>query len=122
MPLWEIFHSVAAFAEPHAKAWLAGNITELYVAVGLPAFYVNVFFHELSGKNLFLGGIPAATSDNSSLTLERPFVRLSIQHIAVHNLGRDEAVKSLVARLDKVSAVFAAPPLLSAQHVSPFGG
>lgn len=118
MPLWEIFHSVAAFAEPHAKAWLAGNITELYVAVGLPRFYVNVFFHELPGENLFLGGIPAATSGNSSLTLERPFVRLSIQHIAIHNIGRDEAVKSLVARLDKVSAVLTAHPLLSAPDLS----
>lgn len=113
MPLWKMSHPVAAFAEPRAKAWLAGNITQLYVAIGLPAFYLNVFFRALSGESLFVGGIPAATP-----MLEKPFMRFSIQHIAIHNIGNDEAAKSLVARLGKVSATFPAYTPLSDRDFS----
>lgn len=102
MPLWEIFHPVAAFAEPHAKAWLAGNITALYVAVGLPAFYVNVFFHLLSGEDQYVGGHPAEAAIGDPAPLERPFVRFKLTHLAIHNEGNLTAERSLCDRLNTV--------------------
>jgi hypothetical protein len=103
MPLWEIFHPVAAFAEPHAKAWLAGNITALYVAIGLPAFYVNVFFQPLSGQDQYVGGHPAAPAIGDPAPLERPFVRFKVTHLAIHDGGNLTAEESLCDRLNTVS-------------------
>ncbi|KAA8620038.1 Tautomerase [Pyrenophora tritici-repentis] len=44
MPLWIIYHSPSTFASPQTKQALAASITAIYLAAGLPAFYVNVLF------------------------------------------------------------------------------
>src|ERR1700712_3990182 len=102
MPLWEIFHPIAAFAEPHTKAWLAGNITALYVAIGLPAFYVNVFYHHLSGDDEYVGGHPAEPAAGDPTPLQRPFVRFKLTHLAIHDAGNLTAKSSLCDRLNIV--------------------
>ena len=66
MPLWTIYHPVAAFEAEHKQA-LAKAITRLY---NFPAFYVGVVFIEQDRDSFYRGGEPA---DN--------FVRIAVDHI-----------------------------------------
>ncbi|RYP63939.1 hypothetical protein DL769_006817 [Monosporascus sp. CRB-8-3] len=103
MPLWEIFHTAAAFAAPLSKALLVQNITAYYVNAGLPAFYVNVLFRQMAGEDMWIGGRPAAAfpgADPEPEPLARPFVRLSIQHLAVHQ-PNETAMVAMCDRIDK---------------------
>jgi hypothetical protein len=102
MPLWEIFHTASAFAEPHAKAWLAGNLTAFYVAAGLPAFYVSVLFNLLPGEDMWIGGKPAAAVDGAPEPLQRPYVRFSVAHIAIHRGGNATDEINMCDRIDEV--------------------
>ena len=70
MPLWKFYHPVAAFTADDKKG-LAQNITKLYTAVGLPAFYVGVVFQEVAADSFYIGGEPT-----------NGFVRIWIDHIA----------------------------------------
>jgi len=70
MPLWRIFHPPHAFT-PAQKSHLATSITTVYAGIGLPAFYVNVFFISLPPTDIYIGGVPR---DN--------FIRICIEHIA----------------------------------------
>jgi phenylpyruvate tautomerase PptA (4-oxalocrotonate tautomerase family) len=55
MPLWTIYHPVAAFEADHKQA-LAKAITRLY---NFPAFYVGVVFIEQDSDSFYRGGEPA---------------------------------------------------------------
>lgn len=70
MPVWSFKYSRDALSESD-KVDLAKDITQLYINVGLPAFYVNVQFFEMGPTEMFVGG---ETRPNS--------VSLSIAHVA----------------------------------------
>ena len=76
MPLWTIYHPVAAFEAAHKQA-LAKAITKLY---DFPAFYVGVVFIEQDRDSLYRGGEPA---DN--------FVRIAVDHINLTWKSPEEA-------------------------------
>ncbi|KAK6615323.1 hypothetical protein ACHAPC_000410 [Botrytis cinerea] len=77
MPLWIIHHPKHVFDDENSKKSLSQDITKLYTDVGLPAFYVVIVFTEVSDVNMYVGGDQATT----------PFIRISIDHIAVHMEG-----------------------------------
>ncbi|KAK4143110.1 putative oxalocrotonate tautomerase [Dichotomopilus funicola] len=84
MPLWSIYHPPSTFTTPESKQQLAADITALYTAGGLPAFYVVVNFIPLPLTNTFVGG--------KNPTEAKPFIRLVAEHIAVHI--REDATRS----------------------------
>lgn len=91
MPLWNIFHTSSIFTSEATRTELASAITKLYTDGGLPDFYVVVQFIPLPPTNVFVG---AKTRDS------RPFVRLVVEHIAVH---RHEGSDGFPARFsDKI--------------------
>ncbi|KAJ7058971.1 putative oxalocrotonate tautomerase [Mycena amicta] len=57
------------------KAALSHAITEIYASIGLPRFYVVVFFLEREAEDFYFGGKPATN-----------FVRVDVEHIA-RNFG-----------------------------------
>jgi phenylpyruvate tautomerase PptA (4-oxalocrotonate tautomerase family) len=72
MPLWRIFYNPSTLPADHRQS-LAKAVTKLYMEppVGLPAFYVNVFFIPLQENEYFIGGEP-----------RNDFVRIVIEQIA----------------------------------------
>jgi phenylpyruvate tautomerase PptA (4-oxalocrotonate tautomerase family) len=80
MPLWTIYHPVAAFEADHKQA-LAKAITKLY---SFPAFYVGVVFIEQDHDSFYRGGEPA---DN--------FVRIAVDHINLTWKTREEASRRI---------------------------
>ncbi|KAH8889327.1 hypothetical protein GQ53DRAFT_843007 [Thozetella sp. PMI_491] len=93
MPLWHVFHPPSTFDNYATKRALAKAITSIYTDRGLPAFYVNVYFHAVPGEDTWIGGVAqAAAPDSGDPFLSRPFVRLVGENIAV-NMGDDTARK-----------------------------
>jgi len=94
MPLWLVFHPEGTFPTTESKKALAADITTLYTGGGLPAFYVVVNFITLPHGSIFVGGqtTPAAA----------PFVRFTVDHLAVH--FRDDAARKrrVIDRLDEL--------------------
>ncbi|PCD30389.1 hypothetical protein AU210_010071 [Fusarium oxysporum f. sp. radicis-cucumerinum] len=78
MPLWNIYHTEGAFDSQETRNKLAQDITKIYSngENGLPAFYVVVQFIPLPPGHVFVGG---------EARDEKPFVRLVVQHMAVHS-------------------------------------
>ncbi|KIW18499.1 hypothetical protein PV08_02787 [Exophiala spinifera] len=70
MPLWRIFSHPQTFTLDQRKT-LAKKVTDLYVSIGLPAFYVNVIFIDVDEKATFVGGEQKSN-----------FVRIAIEQIA----------------------------------------
>ncbi|QQG98975.1 4-oxalocrotonate tautomerase [Mycobacteroides chelonae] len=70
MPLWTIYHTPNMFSDKE-KADLATSITEVYVAVGLPRFYVVTVFKEIPPSDFYVGGEPTTHA-----------VRIVVDHIA----------------------------------------
>lgn len=68
MPLWNIYHPVAAF-DVGERTRMAEAITACYPV--LPRFYVGIVFQEIAADQFFVGG-----------DLAKNFVRISIDHIA----------------------------------------
>ncbi|MFI5777714.1 tautomerase family protein [Nocardia sp. NPDC051570] len=87
MPLWQIHHPAGVYSEADKRDF-AGDITANYTAVGLPAFYVVVLFHEITASNLYVGGQPADDA-----------VRIVVSHLARH-LDDPERRKQMTERLD----------------------
>ena len=75
MPLWNIYHTSPIFTSEATRTDFASTITKLYTDGGLPGFYVVVQFIPLPPTNVFV----AATARDT-----KPFVRLVVQHMAVH--------------------------------------
>ena len=55
MPRWNIYTLEGTLARKD-KDTLAEQITALYVSLGIPAFWVNVFFHEMPVSRFYSGG------------------------------------------------------------------
>ena len=89
MPLWNIYHSPDVFASQDIRNQLASAITKLYTDGGLPAFYVVIHFIPLPKGNVF---VAAKTRD------EIPFVRLCVEHMAVH---RHEGIENFPSRFSE---------------------
>ncbi|KAK2037667.1 hypothetical protein LZ31DRAFT_560240 [Colletotrichum somersetense] len=92
MPLWVIFHSDGTFEDDASKESLSADITKYYTRIGLPAFYVVVNFIKMTENTMWVGGEKP----------KKPFIRISIDHIAV-NLPNDDKVYRRAA--DGVDAV-----------------
>ncbi|KAM0193533.1 hypothetical protein ACHAPI_007602 [Fusarium lateritium] len=77
MPLWNIYHTEGAFESQETRNQFAQDITNIYSNGdnGLPAFYVVVQFIPLPGGDVFVAG---------EARDKKPFVRLVVQHMAVH--------------------------------------
>ncbi|KAI0584528.1 hypothetical protein PtrSN002B_002799 [Pyrenophora tritici-repentis] len=108
MPLWIIYHSPSTFASPQTKQALAASITAIYLAAGLPAFYVNVLFQPVEPTSFYVGGVarPAmgvedADADGEKESRERPFVRITIQHLA-RQLPNDTVRDNFLNKVDAV--------------------
>ncbi|KAF1976043.1 hypothetical protein BU23DRAFT_59704 [Bimuria novae-zelandiae CBS 107.79] len=104
MPLYMIYHPKGTFSTNEEKGALAKDITALYTAIPLPAFYVNVIFMPLESDQIWIGGIPrpsphsAANGPGGDTSI--PFIRITIEHIA-RALRTKEIRDSFLARLDK---------------------
>jgi len=81
MPLWLIYHPPSVFTSPQTKQTLAAAITEIYTAADLPAFYVNVLFQPVEPSSFYIGGVARPTAGNGKIH-EKPFVRITIEHLA----------------------------------------
>lgn len=94
MPLWLVFHPEGTFVTPESKQALAADVTSLYTAGGLPAFYVVVNFITLPHTSIFVGG--------KNPPPEKPFIRFMVDHLAVH--FKDDGVRTLriINRLDEL--------------------
>jgi phenylpyruvate tautomerase PptA (4-oxalocrotonate tautomerase family) len=93
MPLHRIYHPLSAFSSTD-KAALSERITELYVAAGLPAFYVVVLFIPIDKESFFVGG---KSTDK--------FVRIVAQHLA-RQIPTDEGKKKFVEKYENALAPF----------------
>lgn len=94
MPLWSIYHPVGTFPDTESKQALSKDITTIYTSVGLPAFYVIVNFIELPGTSTYIGGRPN--------TGDKPFIRFSADHIAVHQPNEDAAYRRVMDKVEQV--------------------
>ncbi|GAB7345595.1 hypothetical protein MBLNU457_3895t1 [Dothideomycetes sp. NU457] len=94
MPLWLIFHPNGTFEDDASKEALATDITAYYVKAGLPAFYATVNFIKMSGNTMYVGGkVPPK---------DKPFIRISVDHIAVKQPDEDSAYERSANRLVEV--------------------
>jgi hypothetical protein len=95
MPLWQFFHPPGAFSTAEEKQAVVDDVTRLYTAWDLPAFYVVVQFLPLDvadGRaNFFVGG-KAATN----------FVRVIVHHLAFQSQGSVAAHTQIANGVDKV--------------------
>jgi phenylpyruvate tautomerase PptA (4-oxalocrotonate tautomerase family) len=89
MPRWLIQHSPNTLT-PEEKSQLAQQITQVYVGVGLPAFYVQVHFTEQPAGTSFIG---AEQHSN--------FVALTIHHLA-RTMTTDEQRQRFLNRIDSI--------------------
>ncbi|KAJ5919097.1 hypothetical protein N7466_010040 [Penicillium verhagenii] len=96
MPLWQIYHPEGTFPDNESKQAFAQDITKMYTEdVGLPAFYVVTQFHKMDTADVFVGGKTNGASD-------KPFVRVVINHVAVHVPDENAAYLRTTSRLDQV--------------------
>jgi hypothetical protein len=58
MPLWKIYHGPDTFTDATERNELAKRITDFYVALQLPAYYVNGQYFALSADRFYTGGNP----------------------------------------------------------------
>lgn len=86
MPLWNIYHTAGVFETQEIRKNLAADITKLYTVSGLPGFYVVIQFIPLPASNVFVA---------AEARTEKPFVRLTVEHMAVH---RHEGAEGFPAR------------------------
>ncbi|KAK4500265.1 hypothetical protein PRZ48_008454 [Zasmidium cellare] len=73
MPFWTIYHTDTAFTTSTDRDALAASITGSYDTI--PAFYVVVAFVPLDGSHFYRSG-------KQMSTLDKPFVRLVVHHLA----------------------------------------
>lgn len=89
MPRWTI-HSVAGALSPSEKDQIAKQVTDLYTSLGLPAFFINVFFHEHSVGNFYCGG---KAQHNS--------IFFHIDH-AARNFETEEVRSAFIAKVNSI--------------------
>ncbi|EKG12659.1 Tautomerase [Macrophomina phaseolina MS6] len=91
MPLWIIYHPPGTFEDDASKEALSKDITKIYAEAGLPAFYVIVNFVKLPTSDTWVGGEPRKAN---------PFIRMTIDHIAVRLPNKDQAYYNTTKRID----------------------
>jgi phenylpyruvate tautomerase PptA (4-oxalocrotonate tautomerase family) len=93
MPLWLIYHPVGTFEDDASQQSLAQDITNFYTTnLGLPQFYVVVNFIKLAPNNVWVG----------AKSHEKPFIRITINHVAVHMPDSDEVHHRTTAAFDEL--------------------
>ncbi|KAM7193041.1 putative oxalocrotonate tautomerase [Naviculisporaceae sp. PSN 640] len=92
MPLWLIYHPSGTFTSPETKGLLARDVTSYYTAAGLPPFYVVVKFILTDRENTFIGG--------ENPPSDRPFVRITVDHIAVHTDNNEKHMRYAMTKLN----------------------
>lgn len=93
MPLWLIYHPPGTFEDTTTKQALSKDITAWYATTdGLPKFYVVVNFIKLASGDQWVGGETPA----------KPFIRIVIEHIAVHVPNQDEAYNGVTSSIDRI--------------------
>ncbi|KAL5378724.1 hypothetical protein DPSP01_008948 [Paraphaeosphaeria sporulosa] len=111
MPLWIIYHPSSTFTSEDEKAALAKEVTKIYTAVPLPAFYVNVLFVPLPATSIYVGGVarpsPHTSANHPGPESSVPFIRFTIQHIA-RTLPNDEVRDRFLKTLDTTLKPFVA--------------
>ncbi|KAE8358945.1 putative oxalocrotonate tautomerase [Aspergillus caelatus] len=55
MPRWTFYLSPNTLTQEE-KGTIARKVTDLYIGLGIPAFWINVFFHEVGEGNFYSGG------------------------------------------------------------------
>jgi phenylpyruvate tautomerase PptA (4-oxalocrotonate tautomerase family) len=95
MPLWRVFSNPSIFSADQRRG-LAKAITDLYVRVGLPAFYVNVIFIDVAEDHLWIGGEP-----------KKNFVRIAVEQIArtMADPNTPEGAKARKGWMDMINEV-----------------
>ena len=95
MPLWRVFSHPATFT-PSQRLDLSSSITSLYVARGLPAFYVNVIFVDTPEHTVYIGGEEKTN-----------FVRIVIEQIArtLPDVATEEGRKYRKGWMDTINEV-----------------
>ncbi|KAI9934570.1 hypothetical protein MW887_000185 [Aspergillus wentii] len=89
MPVWFIKHSPNILSASEKQS-LAKSITELYVSVGLPPFYVQVHFIQDEPNSAFIGG-----------EVHPNFAALTIYHIA-RAFRTDDQKQRFLSRIDAI--------------------
>ena len=121
MPLWHVYHPPTTFTTAASKTALAAAFTKLYTDVGLPPFYVNVYFHQIPATDIYIGGQPQESTEPGVEPLARPFVRFVGEQIAVRMEDSNEVYAEWLDKVDAVSlAVY--PPLGEPWSPGPVGG
>jgi hypothetical protein len=92
MPLWVFTHSHDTFS-PSEKSELAQLLTNLYVKVLIPAFFVNVQFIELGPTDIYVGG-----EGRSSFS---KYTSISIYHPA-RGFDNDASKKRFLDKVDSI--------------------
>ncbi|KAF2441673.1 hypothetical protein P171DRAFT_523627 [Karstenula rhodostoma CBS 690.94] len=104
MPLWIIYHPRSIFTSEAEKTAFSKDVTNIYTAVPLPAFYVNVLFVPLDATNIYVGSVPRPTphtaANEPGPDSSVPFVRITIQNIA-RTLPNDAARDRFLGAIDK---------------------
>ena len=103
MPLWHVYHPPTTFTTAASKTALAAAFTKLYTDVGLPPFYVNVYFHQIPATDIYIGGQPQESTEPGVEPLARPFVRFVGEQIAVKMEDSDEVYAEWLDKVDAVS-------------------
>ncbi len=107
MPLWDVHTTGPVFAAEE-KQELAEQITKIYTATPLPAFYVRVRFTEHAPGTTFSGGEPDGSPQGSpdgetvsGETANTGFVHLQVWHLA-RNFSGSEHKERFLRKVDKV--------------------
>lgn len=93
MPLWLIFHPPGTFEDVATKQAFSEVVTKMYREINLPSFYVVVNFIKLSPEDVWIGG---------KQKLDKPFIRVVINHVAYHVPQNDAAYHQAIARIDNI--------------------
>ncbi|EKG16344.1 Tautomerase [Macrophomina phaseolina MS6] len=93
MPLWVVYHPPGTFEDEASKQALSKDITKGYTDAGLPAFFVVVNFVKLPVSDVWVGGEQRKS---------KPFIRLTVDHIAARLPDEDEAYFKTTASIDAV--------------------
>ncbi|KAJ5722648.1 hypothetical protein N7488_000683 [Penicillium malachiteum] len=95
MPLWQIYHPHGTLEDDASRQAFAQDITTMYTEMGLPAFYVVVHFFQMNDKDVFVGGKFRKLD-------QTPFIRIVINHIAIHVPDVDALYHRATSRIDQV--------------------
>lgn len=104
MPHWVIYHTPDTFTDPADRRAFVSSITSAYVAAGLPAFFVVVNFLPQAAADFWVGGVPVAADANSpsGSSSPRPYVRITIAHIAIHAEDAGASHARIAGWLDRI--------------------